>query len=61
MNMTLLRQWWPPEEAEKAEHEEPERFRSILKAFRHAWEESQDLSDAERFRKTFNWLPLLER
>ena len=58
---TLLRQWWPPQEAELAAKQEPDRFRNILKAFRDVWEAGQGLDDAERFHNIFEWLALLDR
>lgn len=60
LNYTLLRQWWPPEEAENVEKEEPERSLKIMDGLRGCVEASKHLSEVERIQKISEWHSLID-
>lgn len=54
-NASVIRQWWPTSEAEKAEHEEPARFRATLGAIRSCWESTEHPDLIQKWSRIDEW------
>ena len=57
---SVLREWLPAEEAEKAKKQEPARFQACLDAIRDCWGRGSYDNDDERFLALRNWSPVFE-